>query len=169
MKHHLKEGTVAWEPVKKGRKKSTTSRQAPTRKTEAALDRRQNSRMLIRQCPSGIAQRPPHHATAVPTAMQNRATKTMSVAPPLGSNWSKRSPTLKPSSTSLLLISSRLSSSWESSSPPSSWSCLDSVFFNKPCIVGLYTLQPRRKKSGQEKGHQWRQNKMAQPRHPVWD
>ena len=28
-----------------------------------------------RQCPSGIAQRPPHHATAVPTAMQNRVTK----------------------------------------------------------------------------------------------
>ena len=35
---------------------------------------------------SGIAQRPPHHAIAVPTAMQNRVTKTMSVAPPLGNN-----------------------------------------------------------------------------------
>ena len=26
-------------------------------------------------CPSGITQRPPHHAIAVPTATQNRATK----------------------------------------------------------------------------------------------
>ena len=57
------------------------------------MDRRQNKRML-RQCPSGIAQRPPHHAIAVPTAMQNRVTKTMSVALPMGNNWSKRSPTL---------------------------------------------------------------------------
>ena len=32
----------------------------------------------------------------------------MSVAPPLGNSWSKRSPTFKPSSTSLLLISSGL-------------------------------------------------------------
>ena len=67
----------------KGDRKSETSRQAPTRKTEAAVDRRQNNKKL-RQCPSGIAQRPPHHAIAVPTAMQNRVTKTMSVAPPLG-------------------------------------------------------------------------------------
>ena len=35
-----------------------------------------------------------HHAIAVPTAMQNRVTRTMSVAPPLGNNWSKRSPNL---------------------------------------------------------------------------
>ena len=63
--------------------KSETSKQAPARKTEAAVDRRQNNRML-RQCPSGIAQRPQHHAIAVPTAMQNR--DTMSVAPPLGNN-----------------------------------------------------------------------------------
>ena len=71
----------------KGGQKSETSRQAPTRKTKAAVDRRQNNRML-RQChsPSGIAQRPQHHAIAVPTAMQNRVTKTMSVAPPLGNN-----------------------------------------------------------------------------------
>ena len=56
-----------WE---KGGQKSDTSKQAPTRKTEAAVDRRQNKRRL-RQCPSGIAQRPPHHAIAVPAAMQN--------------------------------------------------------------------------------------------------
>ena len=67
----------------KGGQKSETSKQAPTRKTEAAVDRRQNNKML-RQCPSGVAQRPPHHAIAVPTAMQNRVTKTMSVAPPFG-------------------------------------------------------------------------------------
>ena len=56
--------------VGKGGQKSETSRQAPTRKTKAAVDRRQNNRML-RQCLSGIAQRPQHHAIAAPTAMQN--------------------------------------------------------------------------------------------------
>ena len=50
-----------------------------------AVDRRQNNRML-RQCPSGTAQRPPRHTIAVPNAMQNRVTKTMSVAPPVGNN-----------------------------------------------------------------------------------
>ena len=64
---------------------SETSKQAPTRKTKAAVDRRQNNRTL-RQCPPGIAQRPPHHAVVVLTAMQNRVTKTISVAPPLGNN-----------------------------------------------------------------------------------
>ena len=54
----------------KGGQKSETSKQAPTRKTKAAVDRRQNHRML-RQCPSGIAQRPLHHSIAVPTAMQD--------------------------------------------------------------------------------------------------
>ena len=57
--------------VGKGGQKSETSNQAPTWKTEAAVDRRQNNRML-RQCPSGIAQQPPHHAIAVSTAMQNK-------------------------------------------------------------------------------------------------
>ena len=71
--------------------KSETSKQAPTRKTKAAADRRQNNRML-RLCPSGIAQRPPHHANAVPTAMQNRVTKKMSVAPPLGVDVWETSP-----------------------------------------------------------------------------
>ena len=45
-----------WE--KRG-KKSETSRQAPTRKTKAAVDRRQNNKMLKR-CSSGIAQRLPY-------------------------------------------------------------------------------------------------------------
>ena len=53
-----------------GGKKSETSRQAPTRKTKAAVDRRQNNKML-RQCPPGIAQQLPYHAIAVLTAMQN--------------------------------------------------------------------------------------------------
>ena len=67
-----------------GGKKSETSRQAPTRKTnQAAVDRRQNNRML-RQCPPGIAQELPYHATAVPTAIQNRVTKTTSAALPSG-------------------------------------------------------------------------------------
>ena len=68
-----------------GGQKSETSKQAKTRKTTAAVDRCQNNRML-RQCPSGIEQRPQHQAIVVPTAMQNRVTKTMSVAPPLGNN-----------------------------------------------------------------------------------
>ena len=35
---------------------------------------------------SGIAQQPPHHTIAVPTAMLDRVTKTMSVAPPMGND-----------------------------------------------------------------------------------
>ena len=69
----------------KGGQKSETLKQAPTRKTKAAVDRRQNNKMLW-QRPSGIAQRPPHHTVAVPTAKQNGVTKTMSVALPLGNN-----------------------------------------------------------------------------------
>ena len=65
--------------------KSEASREAPTRKTDAAVDRRQNNRML-RQCPPGIVQQLPYHAVAVPTAIRNRVTKTMSVAPPLGND-----------------------------------------------------------------------------------
>ena len=58
-------------------KKREVSRQAPTRKTKAAVDRLQNNGMF-RQCPSGITQQLPNHAIAVPTAMLNRVTKTMS-------------------------------------------------------------------------------------------
>ena len=63
----------------------TRDSQAPARKTKDGVDRRQNNRML-RQCPLGIARRLLYHAIAVPTAMRNRVTKTMSVAPPLGNN-----------------------------------------------------------------------------------
>ena len=55
----------------KGGQKSETSKQAPTRKTKAAVDRRQNNRILLRQCPPGITQQLPHHAIAVSTVMQN--------------------------------------------------------------------------------------------------
>ena len=67
----------------RGRKRSQDSRQAPARKTKDAVDRRQNS-TILRQCPFGSAQQLLYQAIAVPTAMRNRATKTMSVAPPLG-------------------------------------------------------------------------------------
>ena len=53
-----------------GGKKSEDPRQAPTRKTNDAVDRRPNNKML-RQCPSGTAQQLPYHAIAVPTAMRN--------------------------------------------------------------------------------------------------
>ena len=56
-----------------GGQKSETSKQT---QTKAAVDRRQNNRML-RQCPPGTAQQLPYHAIAVQTAMQNRVTKTM--------------------------------------------------------------------------------------------
>jgi len=69
--------TEARRPIRGGdewengdRRSSETSKQAPTRKTEDAVDCRQNNRIL-RQCLSGTGQRPPHHAIAVPTAMQN--------------------------------------------------------------------------------------------------
>ena len=68
-----REGLLGRGTSGKGGQKSETSKQTPTRKTKAAVDRRQNNKML-RQCPSGIAQRPPHHAIAVPTAVQNRVT-----------------------------------------------------------------------------------------------
>ena len=54
----------------KGGQKNETSKQAPTRKTKAAVDRRQNNRMLW-QCLPGIVQQLLYHAIAVPTAMQN--------------------------------------------------------------------------------------------------
>ena len=66
-----------------GDEKWEDSRQAPIRKTKAAVDRRQNDRML-RQCPPGIAQQLVYYVVAVPTAVRNRVT--MSVAPPLGNN-----------------------------------------------------------------------------------
>ena len=53
---------------RKGKRYSEGSRQAPTRKTKAAVDRRPNNKML-RQCPPGIVQQLPY--LAVPTATRN--------------------------------------------------------------------------------------------------
>ena len=61
----------------------------------------------------------------------------MSVAPPLGNNRSKRSPTLQPRTIFLLLISSGQASSWESRSPPS-WSRLDSVRSHSGHYIYIY-------------------------------
>ena len=69
----------------RGGEKSETLKQVPTWKTKAAVDHRQNSRML-KQRLSGIVGQPLHYTFAVPTAVQNRVTKTMSIAPPLGNN-----------------------------------------------------------------------------------
>ena len=41
---------------------------------------------MLRQCPLAIVQQLVYHAIAVPTAVRNRVTKTMSVAPLLGNN-----------------------------------------------------------------------------------
>ena len=88
-----KKAYYRWGRVGKGVQKSEISKQVPTRKTKAAVDRCQNNRML-RQCLASIAQQPPHHTIVVPTSMQNRVIKTMSIALPLGNNQNKRSPTL---------------------------------------------------------------------------
>ena len=91
--------TVARWPITDGDKgggggeTSKTSKQASTRKTKAAVDRRQNKKNKALSVPHCAATT--YYATAVPTAMRNRVTKTMSVAPPLRNNWSKRSTTLK--------------------------------------------------------------------------
>ena len=48
---------------------------------------------MSRQCPLTIAQQVMYCAIAISTAVQNRVTKTMSIAPLLRNNWCKRSPT----------------------------------------------------------------------------
>ena len=89
--------------------KSETSKQAPARKTEAAVDRRQNNRML-RQCPS------PHcAATTAPRnccpaeQSHNDYARSSAVGKQL-----KQKKSNSPSTTSLLLISSGLASTRES-------------------------------------------------------
>ena len=63
---------------------------------------------MLRQCPLATAQQLVYCTTAVSSVAPNRVTNTMSVAPLLRINWGKRSPTFKPSSISLLFISSGL-------------------------------------------------------------
>ena len=65
--------------------KSETSKQTPTRKTEAAVDRRQKNMMLIK----AVSVRHCAETTAPRNCCPNcyaadRVTKTVSVAPPLG-------------------------------------------------------------------------------------
>ena len=68
---------------------------------------RQNVKAVsVRHC-AGATARP--RPVAVPTAMQNRVTKTLSVAPPLGNNWKRQKKSN--SLSSRLLISSGLASS----------------------------------------------------------
>ena len=69
-----------------------------------------------------------HHAIAVPTAMQNRVTKTMSVAPPLGNKWlkQKKSNSLSESSPA---------------PPPCSW-CLGYSFFVRVQLISLLLISP---------------------------
>ena len=62
----------------KGGKKSETSKQVQTQKTKAAADCCQNNKML-QQCPLGIVQQLLYYTIAVPTAVQNRVTKTRPV------------------------------------------------------------------------------------------
>ena len=104
-----------------GGRKSEGSIAGANMEDRDAAERRRNNKML-RQCPLRHCA-----ATSVPRSYCPNCcavTKTMSVTPLLGNNWRKSSPTVKPSSASLLLISSGLT--WGSSSPPSSWSRLDS-------------------------------------------
>ena len=63
---------------------------------------------ILRQCLLTVVQQLVYYAIAVSTAVWNRVTKTMSIALLLRNDWCKRSPTFKPSSTSLLLVSSGL-------------------------------------------------------------
>ena len=108
----------------KGGQKSETSKQAPARKTKAAVDRRQNNRMLG-QCPSGIAQRLPHYAIAVPPAVQNSHkdnVRNSAVGKQLKQKKSNAQVQLHLPALDLFWASSR-----ESSSPPSSWSRPDSI------------------------------------------
>ena len=71
-----------------------------------AVDRRQNKNVKAESL--ALAQQLVYYAADVSNAVRNRVTKTMSVAPLLTNNGCGRSPTVKPSSTSLLLISSGL-------------------------------------------------------------
>ena len=120
------------------------------------MDCCQNNRML-RQCPSGIAQQPPHHAIAVSTAMQNshknsvhssvvgkqlEQKKSNSPAqlhlPVLDLFWASFFVSVQ--LISLLLISSGLASSWVSSSPPCSWSLLGELLRECPAHLPALDL-----------------------------
>ena len=82
-----------------------TARKRPERPWTAAI-----TMEVLRRCPLAIAQRLVHCAIALSTAVLDRVTKTMSVAPLLMNNLDnskqKTSNLAQPSTTSLLMISS---------------------------------------------------------------
>ena len=97
------------------------------------MDRHQNNRML-RQYLSGIAQRPPHHTIAVPTTMQNSHNVR---SPAVGKQFKqKKSSSLSLAQHHLPALDLFWASFFESSSPPSSWSSLDSAKY----VVSLTVL-----------------------------
>ena len=71
--------------VGRGRESDRLDRGNRPKKTGETVDRRQNKEVL-RRCPLVIAQRLVHCAIAVSTAVLDRVTKTMSVAPLLTNN-----------------------------------------------------------------------------------
>ena len=77
-----------------------TARKGPERAWTAA-----RTMEVLRRCPLAIAQRLVHCAIALSTAVLDRVTKTMSVAPLLTNNLEDVQ-LAQPSSTSLLMISS---------------------------------------------------------------
>ena len=64
---------------------------APTRKTEEAVDRRQNSGSVKAVSPRHCASTSVYYATAVSAAVRGRVTRTMSVAPLLSNNLKQKS------------------------------------------------------------------------------
>ena len=82
-----------------------TARKRPERPWTAA-----RTMEVLRRCPLAIAQRLVHCAIALSTAVLDRITTTMSVAPLLTDNLDNEAKDVQlaqPSSTSLLMISSR--------------------------------------------------------------
>ena len=115
---------VASRPIRDGNEWGKRGKKSETSKTKAAVDRCQKNKML-RQRPSGIAQRPPHHAIAVPTAEQSHKDNVHS--PAIGKQLKQKKSNSLAQLHLPVLDLFWATSSWESSSPPSSWSRLDSA------------------------------------------
>ena len=94
--------------MERGEQKSETSKQATTRTTKAAADRRQNNKIL-RQCPSSIAERPQHHAiNCCPNCYAEQSHKDNIRSSAVGKQLKQMSNSLSlysPAPPSLLLIS----------------------------------------------------------------
>ena len=115
--------------------------QAPTRKTKMPWPAARTTK-CYGSVRFAIAQQLVYHAVTVPTAVRNRIT--MSVAPLLGGNWCKRSPTFKPSFIPLLLIYSGLT--WGSSTTSllliSPGPAKASSFFVRVQLTSLLLISP---------------------------